>query len=190
MLVSMPFVGRTCCPPSHPHHMSRALKKVEEEAEWERTPCLHFQSSAFLDYVRLRALATKWKVLAGQRTCSPPRRLTQESAMLPVFHSPLEVPTKSPENWLVIEKFVSGAKNLHPGKFCIFILDKSFWEIVVDHCYLCFQICPSDKFMQIDIRNNFFGNWQLFLLTRSRQFFLADCSIGQIFTNLDNRFVN
>ena len=112
MLGSLPLVGRACCPPSLPHHKkSRALKKVEEEAEWERTPCLHFQSSAFLDYVRLRALATKWKVLAGQRTCCPPRRLTQESAMLPVFHSPLEVPTKSPENLLVIEKFVSRAKN-------------------------------------------------------------------------------
>ena len=173
MLGSMPLVARACCPPTLPHHKSRALKKVEEEAEWERTPCRHFQSSAFLKDVRLRALATKWKVLAGQRTCSPPRRLTQESAMLPVFHSPLEVPTKSPENWLVIEKFVSGAKNLHPGKFCIFILDKSFREIIVDHCYLCFQICPSDKFMQIDIPDNFFGNWQLFFVNSFQTIFFG-----------------
>ena len=97
-LGAMPLVAQACCLPTLPHHKSRALKKVEEEAEWERTPCQHFQSSAFLEDVRLRALATKWEVLAGQRTCSPPPRPTQESAMLPVFHSPLEVPTKSPEN--------------------------------------------------------------------------------------------
>ena len=51
-LGSMPLVARACCLPTLPHHKSRALKKVEEEAEWERTQCLHFQSSAFLDYVR------------------------------------------------------------------------------------------------------------------------------------------
>ena len=124
---SMPLGAQACCPATlWDHHKSRAQTKVEEEAEWQRTACLHFQGSAFLEDVRLRALATKWQALAGQRTCSPPRRPTQESAMLPVFHSPLEVPTKSPENILVIKKSVSGAKKLHPGKFCIFTLDKSF----------------------------------------------------------------
>ena len=103
---SMPLGAQACCPATlWDHHKSRAQTKVEEEAEWERTPCLHFQSSAFLEDAKLRtlvakleALAAKWEFLAGQRTCSPPRRPTQESAMLPVFHSPLEVPTKSPEN--------------------------------------------------------------------------------------------
>ena len=139
---STPLGAQACCPATlWDHHKSRALKKVEEEAEWERTPCLHFQSSAFLDDVRLRALAAKLEALAGQRTCSPPRRPTQESAVLPVFHSPLEVPTKSPENLLVIEKFVSGAKKTAPRQILYFhfTLDKSFLR---NWCGLLFSNTP------------------------------------------------
>ena len=188
----MPLGARACCPATlWDHHKSRAQTKVEEEAEWERTPCLHFQSSAFLDDVRLRALAAKWEALPGHRTCSPPRRPIQESAMLPVFHSPLEVPTKSPENWGVIEEFVSGAKKPHPGKFCNFTLDKSFLRNWLDHC---FQIRHLDKLLQIDIPDNFFENWLFFVIfVKSFQTIF----LGQIvvldtffFTNRDNRFGN
>ena len=188
----MPLVARACCPPTlWDHRKSRAQTKVEEEAEWERTPCLHFQSSAFLDDVRLRALAAKWAALAGQRTCSPPRRPTQESAMLPVFHSPLEVPTKSPGNWLAIEKFVSGANKTHPGKFCIFTLDKSYLR---NWCGSLFSNTPFRQAFANWHSRQLFENWLFFVIfVKSFQTIF----LGQIvvldtfsFTNRDNRFGN
>ena len=63
------------------------------------------------------------------------------------------------DKWL--RSLFQGQKNSTQANSVFSLLINLFWEIDVDHC---FQIYHLDKLLQIDIPNNFFGNWLFFAI--------------------------